>query len=133
MSGCIARVIAGVIFPAPIAVILIFIAIVSGSASTLDSSEIVSVYNIWLIFAYLMIGLQSVLYSLIMEFLINRKLNNNYQVISISCFLGAFFGSLELKSLDFHLTEITTLGAFTGVITGVILRTAYQRAANKAM
>ena len=70
--------------------------------------------------AYFLTGIQSIIYSLLMEFLINPKIKNNFAVVILSSALGGLSGIILLK-------PGLVVGALTGMLTGIILRRMYLR------
>lgn len=68
--------------------------------------------------AYFLTGIQSIIYSLLMEFLINPKIKNNFAVVILSSALGGLSGIILLK-------PGLVVGALTGMLTGIILRRMY--------
>ena len=74
-----------------------------------------------LVFAYMFVGIQSVIYSMIMEFWINPKIKSSLAVVGISALLGAFSGVFVFGYF------LAIIGSLTGLIMGIYLRYSYVR------
>lgn len=72
------------------------------------------------------IGFQSVIYSLLMEFFVNKHINNSLLAILISAFLGFLSGLL----IDTMINEeyFGKIGVAVGLIYGIVLRVMFVRA-----
>lgn len=66
--------------------------------------------------SYVFMIIPSILYALIMEFYINTKVKNDFAAISFSTIFGALTGLF---------VQLTTIGALTGLLMGIILRSLY--------
>ena len=62
-------------------------------------------------------GIQSIVYALIMEFFVAKKTNNLYVFVGLSCMLGLLSG-FSLALMDFTSTIFPIVGCLTGVIVG---------------
>lgn len=69
-------------------------------------------------FAFLLVGLQSVIYAIFMEFLITPYVTKIFWFMVSSCLLGAFFGLTLLFIIPF---EAAPQILFTGVVVGIIV------------
>lgn len=70
-----------------------------------------------LAFAYTGMGVQSLIYSLIMEFVVNRLFLKSYEVLIVSAIMGCVSGLV----LAINLRELELLMAGTGVIVGLLI------------
>ena len=66
------------------------------------------------------IGFQSLVYTIVMEFIVRPKVRLRIGYLVVSCMLGAASGSIVDKIFD-DFPLLTTLGAITGLLTGLIL------------
>jgi len=93
-------------------------------------------YFLSVLFAYKIVGLQSIMYSIVMEALVNPKIDNTCIVICISAGLGvasaAVVGFDEAAVAGFNEASVL-VGALTGAISGVYLRLSYIKSANKSI
>lgn len=115
------RLLLGVFLPAIIGA-LIFV-IEDFFRSIVNDKPLVNYFEIFpfiLLFAYMFVGIQSVIYSLIMEFLVNNRIKNNIVVVLLSTVLGILSGIIFLR------TEFIITGAITGFVMGVGLRRSYN-------
>jgi hypothetical protein len=71
-------------------------------------------------FAMIFVGIQSIVYSLLMEFVINPWIKNNFVAIMVSILLGTLSGYVLKEDL------LALIGAIVGLIVGVILRSMYS-------
>lgn len=76
------------------------------------------------LFAYYAVGLQSIVYSVILEFIINPYIKNHLLAISASVLLGGLVGGMQLQFDFFSIV----LGALTGAIVGAYIRQLYRQA-----
>lgn len=115
MNSRITRILTGILIPSPTAAILyvIYALLINHNV---DTSDISNLLLMCIFFGYLTIGMQSIIYSLIMEFIIAKYIINNLIAVIISCFMGSLIG-LFLRS-DFLLF----MGISIGLTTGLILR-----------
>ena len=85
-----------------------------------------------LIYIPVLICFQSIIYSLIMEYWINRKCKSNWMVVIISSFIGGITGYIAMCMVYQSIIvtsdlEFIIIGIFAGLITGSILRDHYQK------
>ncbi|PVZ86684.1 hypothetical protein C9426_14810 [Serratia sp. S1B] len=73
------------------------------------------------LFAYYAVGLQSIVYSVILEFAINPYIKNHLLAVSTSVLLGGLVGAMQFSSFGM------ILGALTGAIVGVYIRQLYRQ------
>lgn len=91
--------------------------------------------------AYFFVGIQSLIYSILMEYLINRNVNNNILAVFFSVILGFLLGPILFIILAFFtsgysipageigiVTFLSITGAVVGLIVGIILRWLYIKA-----
>lgn len=131
MDGTIKRVLIGAIAPAPIALLLIY-ANMLFNGDIEFKLQILKSYLFFLAYAYLFIGIQSILYSFVMEFLVNRRIENGFLVVLSSIFLGVISPSILHFDFGGGMSGIYVLGGLTGVIVGGMLRLHFLNSANKA-
>lgn len=65
-------------------------------------------------------GIQSIAYAMIMEFIISKRTNNLYIFIGVSGLLG-FLAGMSLILIDFQPELLSVIGLLTGLILGWIL------------
>ena len=73
-----------------------------------------------LIGAFLIMGLPSIIYSMLMEYVLNPRIKNGKLLIAASTILGILAGSI----LD--LVSMTIIGGIVGFIVGLVLRSNYE-------
>ena len=79
-----------------------------------------------LIYASVLAGVQSIIYSFLMEKIINPKVHNNVLVYLYSSLLGvvcALLAGLVARQVF----VLSVFGAFTGFIVGIVLRKLYLK------
>ena len=85
---------------------------------------VIKAFFVFLAFGYIFAGIQSILYSLAMEFYINPRVNENGVVVGISTAIGAISGLiLGMPGM--------VIGGVSGFFTGLSVRKLYVKAANK--
>lgn len=127
MKGRYLRLVTGALMPAAIGVLLFTIMMLAIELpSSHDGSyfKAIKVFFLFLVFGYVFAGIQSILYSVAMEFYINPKFKENGVVISISTAIGAICG-LMLGPPG------VIIGGVSGFFTGLSVRKLYVNAANK--
>lgn len=72
-------------------------------------------------FSLVMVGLQSIIYSMLMEYVVNPFIKNNYIAIFISMLMGFCSGYVLNNTMAF-------VGVFVGLLFGIILRVKYVQA-----
>lgn len=128
-EGWFQRCLAGLFLPVPIGACVSMIpAIVNlitrepGNLTPFEGLSIslqVGVYYIFL--GYIFFGLQSLIYTTLMEFLVLRKISNRYFVLGISTGLGALAGT-------FPFPGFAVIGLIVGFLVGLILLAMRQSA-----
>jgi hypothetical protein len=103
------RIVIGICFPIFIIPLIIFIA---GLVLTRDPGMVLSISVGYVLFSILLMSVPAILYSLIMEYWVNPKFENNYVVVIISTLLG-LAASAILHWLNWYL-----IGAIIGFILG---------------
>jgi len=131
MGGVLKRVLVGLFAPAPVAIALLFGYALVQSLS-LPKLFVVEAFLLWSGFAYIFIGAQSFVYTLFMEFIVNRNLENSYLAVAVSGVLGGLAGSVRLSG-TILIEGLSILGVFVGLIVGTWLRSIYLQSANKAI
>ena len=131
-TKCVHRLITGSLLPCPIGIIL-YLVLGIILALEADLSSILFFLLPMLFFGYIYAGLQSILYSLVMEFLVWRICGVNYKAIIVSAILGVLCGFSLLFTIptrstsripSFHTWDIiifSSLGLITCIICGYIL------------
>lgn len=74
------------------------------------------------LFAYYAVGLQSIVYSVILEFIINPYIKNHLLAMAASVLFGGLVGGMEFAFFG------VILGALTGAIVGAYIRQLYRQA-----
>ena len=77
-------------------------------------------FVIFLVAGSIFIGLQSLVYTIVMEFIVRPKVRLRNAFLVASCMLGAASGSIVGIIFD-DLPFLITLGTVTGLLTGLIL------------
>ena len=85
-----------------------------------------------LIIAFAMIGIQSVIYSVAMEFAVNRYCANNILAVLVSIALGVAAASPFIDRSVSGL-QVAVVAAVVGLVSGLTLRRMYRRMANQAL
>ena len=80
--------------------------------------------------AYAFVGIQSIIYSYIMEYYVNAKFSSNLIIYICSAVLGAITAA-SITIITGAFLRVTTIGLVTGLIVGIILRACYKQAANE--
>jgi hypothetical protein len=84
------------------------------------------------LYAYVLVGAQSVLYAVLMEHLINRRLRGDAEALAASAFLGALVGATAALMLSrweweiWPLAFLSVVGAAVGFVVGKILRRMHK-------
>ena len=111
------RIFAGALLPTLLGVVVFFL-LVPGK---LRASDIVDPINIIILsFAFVIIIIPSVIYSYIMEFVVNPNISSNTLAVAVSVTLGCLSGLVT--GYGFFMGII---GAIVGLVLGVILRWLY--------
>ncbi len=93
---------------------------------------IINIFIPFLIYTVVLGGVQSIIYSFLMEMQVNPKIKSNILVIIISSFLGALSTLLSgLATQSFLLFSI--IGAVVGILVGIILRAMYVKTVNNPL
>ncbi|WP_434777006.1 hypothetical protein [Neisseria sp. Ec49-e6-T10] len=71
-------------------------------------------------------GIQSIIYALLLEYLVNQKIKNNIITVATSTILGIASG-MSLIFLDED-APMPIVGTTVGLIVGIIIRFMYLRA-----
>ena len=128
------RLLAGVLVPAAVGACILFMLSYiddrpDGIELHVDSfwlKELMK-FLIYLLLGYIFVGIQSIIYSILMEYYINPKINNDAVVICISSTLGCISGAVIL------IPALAAVGLVTGFVTGIYLRRSYKNAANNRL
>jgi len=84
-----------------------------------ELAETAEIFMVGFYFGFLTVGLQSIIYSLLMEFYVRKRITNDWAAIRMSVLLGLLAGSpLALIELPW----IVPYGAFIGAVVGWMLR-----------
>lgn len=119
------RLLVGLLGPAIVGsfiiMVFVFVSAVIKEGPSIDIFQsVIKGFVIFLVAGWIFIGLQSLVYTIVMEFIVRPKvrLRNNYLVTS--CMLGAASGSIVGIIFD-DLLFLITLGTVTGLLTGLVL------------
>lgn len=118
-SGRAARIVLGAILPAALAVLILWLI---GSLARREAFPL-SQLLVSLAFAYLAVGLQSLVASLLMEFFVNPRVVRH----SSALLAGAVLGALSAAVLPLG-SQFVLLGVGVGFLVGGYLRWSYVRA-----
>jgi len=131
MKGQTQRIVIGMFMPAIIGSLLMFFYLLgTESVGKPGAFDIWSAFII-IVFALLFSGIQSTLYSLVMEFIVNRYFKRDDVVVGLSILLGLFSVLIlhpiepKLFSPSKGLPVLIFIGPITGLIVGVLLRRMY--------
>ena len=84
---------------------------------------------------YATFGLQSIIYSFLMEFIVNPGFRRDFPVVVASGFLGLFSVAIVTESRSISVFEfmhaISVAGLGAGLVTGIVLRKLYQKGRNE--
>jgi len=88
--------------------------------------------------AYLIVGVPSIVYALLMEYVINAHVKTAARVITLSALFGALTGAgvsvlLLVKPDPLFSTALTIIGGTVGCSMGYVLRRMYTKAADSAL
>lgn len=119
------RLLIGILLPGPLGMLLLslFMYITDIAQGVNESIDILTlVYGMFLfsLLSYVFVGIQSIVYSCLMEFIINRFVKNDAAAVGISTLLGALSG-LIIGGFG------AVIGAMVGLIVGAILRSNYRK------
>ena len=112
--------------------ILIYGFIDSGFGAMGDLGEFFKMVIFLTMYGYLVTGIQSILYAVLMEFVLNPRIKNDLLVLLSSSFLGALSGYSVMailfeKGISDSL-EWLFVSAVTGLLMGILLRDNFCRA-----
>ena len=82
--------------------------------------SVVKGFVVFLVASSVFVGLQSLVYTIAMEFIVRPKVRLRNAYLAGSCMLGAASGAIVDMVLD-DLPFLTILGAITGLLIGLIL------------
>ena len=115
-----ARIVLGILLP-PLFGVIVFLVPTTVDCVTQDQNELAcGMPRFLVISAYLLMGLPSIIYSLVMEFVVNSKISSYKICILVSSFLGVAAGMVTGKLF------LVVVGAIVGLLTGMILRKNYE-------
>ena len=124
----------GIFLPALIQLLFLHIYIAAkgnGLGDYIDFLSEVRYQFLMIAFAYTVSGLQSVIYALLMEFVINPRFKKHIWVVLISGFFAVLTGLSVMYLLSSGLTddmqEWLLMSLLTGLIMGFILRRHYHK------
>jgi len=113
--GRLMRIAVGVILPAPVGVLLILLVTSASSMPEIAASEFLELTA----YAYLFVGIQSIVMSLLMELWINPQVDSNGFAVAVAAVLGA----ISLPSN----VEAVSVGAGVGALVGGVMRWMWSR------
>lgn len=121
-----ARLITGFVLPPALGVLLVVLTFWMLEPK-IDLDETPEILMLGLYFGFLTVGIQSIIYSFLMEFYVRKRITNDWAAIRMSALLGLLAGSpLVLLGRDvipsFGGPWMLPYGAFIGVFVGWVLR-----------
>jgi hypothetical protein len=102
--------------------VFLIIGTITSSKESVGFSEILSIILMSLIlfpFAMIFVGVQSLIYSFLMEFAVNPFVKSDLIAVLISLLLGVLSGFVLSDP------EMMMIGAIVGLVVGIILRSIY--------
>ena len=125
------RIAFGALTPAPlgVAILFLFARIMNQSSAYMGLADEARAFALFVVFAYIVCGLQSLLCSVLMEFVVNPKIQNNLYAAIIFIVLGGLSGSsvaLVTFTKSTKMGIFVVLGALVGLITGMLTRFSYR-------
>jgi hypothetical protein len=129
------RIAVGILAPAPLGVLLLLTWSLALGPKRLRLDELwimpLGYLGVTLV-GYLIVGAQSILYALLMEYIINRRLQSDITVVGVSALLGAIAAGSVLLLFPrwdaLFATVLLAIGAIVGTVVGHFLRRMYKRA-----
>jgi len=126
-----ARLITGFVLPPALGVLLVVLTMWMLEPKV-ELAETAEIFIVGIYFGFLTVGLQSIIYSLLMEFYVRKRVANDWMAIKISALFGALASSplilmgltTETANIVPFLDGVWTLiyGAFIGAVVGWGLR-----------
>ena len=113
------RLVAGIFMPGAIGTILLFVFMLFIRQPQDISPLYFMSFVGMLIFAYLYAGIQSVIYSIAMEFVVNPRVESNFIAVGVSGILGALSGVFIWGWF------IAVIGLLSGLVSGLYIRNSY--------
>jgi len=126
-----ARLITGFVLPPALGALLVVLTMWMLEPKV-ELAETAEIFIVGIYFGFLTVGLQSIIYSFLMELYVRKRITNDWAAIRMSALLGLLAGS-PLMLIDFH-TETANIipfldgawtliyGAFIGAVVGWMLR-----------
>ena len=119
------RLLVGLLGPAIVGsfILMIFVFVSAGikeGPSIEIFQSVLKGFIIFLVAGSIFIGIQSLVYTIVMEFIVRPKVRLRKVFLVVSCMLGTASGSIVGIIFD-DLSFLMTLGTVTGLLTGVIL------------
>ena len=112
-----ARIFAGALLPTFLGIVVFYLLM----PGKIRASDIIDPINVIILsFAFVVIIIPSVIYSYIMEFIVNPNISNNFLAVVVSLVLGCLSGFVTGLGLFMGI-----IGAIVGLVLGVILRWLY--------
>ena len=124
--GRIFRILTGFLIPPILGVVLLYVFLLLLSGSTSDTSFAYGVLLLGIPLSFLVVGVQALIFTLVMEYVINPNIQNNWQAIGMAVLLGAISG-VFLSWL------LCVLGMVVGLLLGWYLRYHFNKSVNKLM
>lgn len=125
MNGRKSRILIGAFMPAFLGVLFFF-----STSAAFDAEKEFKIRELFdpmflliMLVAYAFVGIQSLIYSFLMEFIVNPKIVNNFVVVFTSMIMGAVSG-VVLGSVG------AAIGLMIGFLLGLILRYLYIKSVN---
>ena len=121
VQGTITRLLTGLLLP--VFLVLVLLNVITLFTDTKNAAGFLVMSTI---FGYMFMAIPSLIYTLIMEFAINRRLANDYQVWIFGAVFGAASG-LFVVGLKPEISAFVLLGALSGGICAYILRLHFKQ------
>ena len=84
------------------------------------------------VFSLIFMGIQSIVYALVMEFVVAKKTDNFYVFLGVSSLIG-FLAGISLVLIDFESVIFPVVGLLTGLIVGWKLYFMHERFADDSL
>ena len=120
-QGTIPRLLIGLLLPVLLVLILLNIIMLF-----IDHEKAAGFLLLSTLYGFLLMGVPSLIYTLLMEYVINRRLDNDYWVWLSGAFIGAVSGMFFLK-LTLEFNAFVLFGALSGGVCAYILRRHFKQ------
>jgi len=124
------RMLMGILLPAVVqaSIVVIYILITFDTDGYSGFTDFIQFVFLALLMGYMLVGLQSIVYAFLMEYVINPKLKNHVVVVLCSGLLGLLSGYsvVLVTGTPGDIAHWNVVSLLTGLIMGVILRRNYH-------